>query len=111
MNNRAAAIAAIQLCALAFFALPLYAAPDIVRDGSIKPGAGDVEYDSVTRTWDIHEDLGQYNSKNTSLYHSFSRFNVKRFDTAEFSATKSSLARIFARVTGGEMSDCLRCQF
>jgi filamentous hemagglutinin family protein len=77
--------------------------PDIELDGSIGPG-GDVPFDDATDTWQIGDDLGEYNGSGTSLFHSFGRFNVSQGDTAEFSANLGAPDRVFARVTWGELS-------
>lgn len=76
--------------------------PDIELDGSIGPG-GDVSFEGGI--WQIGEDLGEYSSEGTSLFHSFGRFNVSTGDAAQFSALNGSPERIYARVTWGEVSD------
>lgn len=76
--------------------------PPIELDGSIGPG-GDVPFDGTT--WSIGDELGEYNSSGSSLFHSFGRFDVPGGETAEFGAAHGAPERVFARVTWGETSD------
>jgi filamentous hemagglutinin family protein len=82
----------------------------VVRDGSIgAPPAGPVPWDPVQRTFLITDDLGEFSSDGSNLFHSFSFFDVG-FDAGAGVAERASFRslsspeRVIARVIGGEPS-------
>lgn len=78
--------------------LPVMVAADVVRDGSIGPGAGT---QPSGPDFVIDETMGSLNG--TNLFHSFSQFDLTASQSATFTAT-SAIDNVISRITGGTPS-------
>ncbi len=102
-------VGAVLLCALSAGGLVVIDAParaGVVLDGSLGPAgavAGGSLPDGSAADYLVSPDLGQ--RAGDSLFHSFSRFSVEAGRSAVFTAgSETGLARVIARVTGGDPS-------